>query len=508
MIKKINNYLLTHYPLLWNSRIVWVIAIATLLHLCFFLSGLAEITPANINHHYGVSGIVNTSVITFSVFTSLIVVIAWLFFYLRYNAFKNFYIIDKWHNLKQFFIILLGFIFIIPFFESYYYGAFTGMRNITDKNTLAKEVNISNQALAFIPFNKSNYFILNTCNNVKQYDDNLLIYTDSARPGYNAAEAGIVEKALQQPDAYSYKNYCRNNIIQDLLPGYEPVEVLKAQRDRWLDNRQLDSIVTLLQSFMAILKKYHIQHAFSPQYLAGLPFTDSLHTVTKLLDNNSVTDNMSADGQLTVAGFEYFYPYELAGALNNLADVHTSRAFGSRQTFSLLILGYFILYFSLLLFSYKLYTRKVFLISIVSSIVTAIFMGLMAASGGSNSFPVIYILIWIVFVLISLFVLKSGENKTLAGVFLNLKLYLLPFILLCICLLVNQTYDNLQYGHAFSTDISYEARESYMQAHHPFLYWINNHTELISLLNLIVVVLYTAFVFTRLSKKWQVMPDE
>lgn len=494
--------------MLWNTRIVWVLAMAMLLHLCFFLSGLGEVTPANIHHYYIARGFVSGSVVTFSVFTSLIFVIVWLFFYLRNNAFKNFYILNKWYNLKQFFIILTGFVFIIPFFESYYYGVFSGVKRTTDKATLSKEINITNQALAFIPSSKSDYFVLNNCNATKQYDENLSIYTDSTRSGYSAAESVVVEKALQQPDAYSYKNYCRNVIFQDLLPGYKTNKQLKAERDSWLDSRQQDSVLNLLQSFTAILKKYNILYTFNPQYLAGLPFTDSLHTITKVFDNKNVIDDFTQEAQETAETFEYFYPYSITGTLNNLAEVHTTRPFTGYKTISLLIQGYFILYFSLLLFSYKLYNRKVFLISIVSSIVTAIFIGLMAASGVDTSFPVIYLFIWLVFAFMGLVVLRSAENKTLAGILLNLQLYMLPFIVMCLCILINKEYDNIRHSAYFNTDVSYEIRDTYMQTHHPILYWINNNTELISLLNLIFVVLYTAFIFTRISKKWHLMPDE
>jgi len=39
MFKKIQQYLLTHYPLLWNIKIVPVLATTLIVNLLFFMSG-------------------------------------------------------------------------------------------------------------------------------------------------------------------------------------------------------------------------------------------------------------------------------------------------------------------------------------------------------------------------------------------------------------------------------------------------------------------------------------
>lgn len=508
MIKRINKYLLTHYPLLWNTRIVWVIAVAIILHTCFFLSGLTEVTTYKLQDSYGSRGFINFSLVTFSLFTSLIFIIAWLVFYLRNNAYKNYYTINKWYNVKQYFIILLGFLFIIPFFESYHYGTVTGIKKTTNKSTLTKEINITNQALAFIPDDKSDYFILNTCNVTSRYNNDLSIYTDTTLSTYNTIESSIVKKASLKPDAYSYKNYCQTTIYSSSLPGYNDKEELKKIRDRWLDNHQQDSVLKLLKDFTEILRKYNIKYNFNPEYLSQLPFKDSLHTISRVFENQNNHYNENQEFNNPEDDFDFFSAYGLSRTLNTLEEAHTSDMFENDETFLFLLQGYFIVCFSLLLFSYKLYTRKVFLISIVSIIITAIFIGLMAAAGTDNTFPYLLIFIWLLFSFIALVFVKSFKNKTMSGVFLNLHLYMFPFLILCLSIITNKEYENIKYAPRFKNGIAYDVTDAFMKSHHPFLYWVNNNIELITLLNLIIVVLYTAFVFTRLSKKWHLMPDE
>jgi len=38
-INKVNKYLLEHYPLVWNTRLFWMITVSILTHLLFFILG-------------------------------------------------------------------------------------------------------------------------------------------------------------------------------------------------------------------------------------------------------------------------------------------------------------------------------------------------------------------------------------------------------------------------------------------------------------------------------------
>src|SRR3712207_1270155 len=107
MFKKWNNHLLTHYPLLWNTRIVWVLAFNFLLHLLFLVSGFFSLRAADIIHYSSIWSVGGPSLFTLSVLCSLLVLIVWLIFYLRNNAFKNFYRIGRWYLAKEFLLIMI-----------------------------------------------------------------------------------------------------------------------------------------------------------------------------------------------------------------------------------------------------------------------------------------------------------------------------------------------------------------------------------------------------------------
>src|SRR5215218_10360490 len=143
MIKKINQYLLTHKPILWNTRIVWILAINFILHFFFFISGFLSISAKYIVGHSSIHSVGGPGLYTFSVLCSLLLVIVWLIYYLRNNAFKNFYRIGKWYLVKEFLLILTILFTSITYFESYHYGIKLKVRSITSKTVFEKEVSIT-----------------------------------------------------------------------------------------------------------------------------------------------------------------------------------------------------------------------------------------------------------------------------------------------------------------------------------------------------------------------------
>src|SRR5882724_7603813 len=98
MLKKIYTRIVTDYPLLWNTRMPWVIAAALLIHLLFFWAGFGSITAISFQEYYYLSSVITGGLMSFSILCSALVIIIWLIFYLRNNAYKSFYIIDKYHS--------------------------------------------------------------------------------------------------------------------------------------------------------------------------------------------------------------------------------------------------------------------------------------------------------------------------------------------------------------------------------------------------------------------------
>lgn len=163
MIPRINYYLLTHYPLLWNTRLLWIAIINTVLHLLFLTAGLTSISVGSIADYYSVRSVGGGNQYTLSILCGLVVLIIWCVFYLRNNAFKSSYRIGKWWLAKEF-AIIFGVVFTsITYFLSFEWGVRIRVRTITDEAEMVQEMNTVNRAAVYISQEKVPYFILNNC---------------------------------------------------------------------------------------------------------------------------------------------------------------------------------------------------------------------------------------------------------------------------------------------------------------------------------------------------------
>jgi hypothetical protein len=502
MFKKLNSFLLTRFPLLWNSRIIFIIGINFFIHLFFFLAGLAGISTGALQNYYSFTSVGEGELFIFSVLCSLVILTVWLIFYLRNNAFKSFYIIDRYHSFREFVIILVIIFSTITYFESYYLGVKVKTRSITSREQLVKEVNTINLAKAFIPQSKQEYFILNTCIQGSQhtlYNDEIN-YHDTTIYNYHDTDYIKVRAALQLPDAFSYKNYCSNFISLEEYDHFIPNSRWMVTRDRWIDNRQADSVRYILGQLLAISAKYRIPYRLDTASLAQLVFADSNHAVTRIFPTTEPSDDDQAIRP------DYFEAYSLQRALHFIEVCYLNSADDDNQADRYFTELYVAICLAILLFCYRLYTKKVFLVSIIGAVVWAIIFalaGISVRSGSDISF--FYLFLFTGFIMAGLVLLRVRGNKTIAGVLLNWHMYMLPFVILFIILIISEAYQDDR-SYRYGIDIALTDTE--LKAKYPVGYWVDHHTRLLFRLNLLFVFLYTSWIFSRLSKKWHIMPEE
>lgn len=499
MFKKLYDRLLTHHPLTWNTRVVWVLSVIFILHLFFFLAGFAEINAGFLKEYYSLSDVLTSGILTFSILCSLALIIIWLVFYLRNNAYKSFYIIDKWHLIKEFFIILIILFFSIIFFESYRLGAWTKTRTITSKQQLVKEANTLNLATAFIPRSKSDYFKLVDCDiesHLRIRFQEAVNYFDSTYTDYYTENSAMIRKALLEKDAFSYKNYCDEFITLEEYQGFAKDKQWRDQKNRWIDNHNTDSIRQVLNECIAICKKYNIEQHLDPEELTQLVFADSFNNVTRIFSPR-ISDYANQ--------VEYFDGADLNRALRFVDECYYNPDEDGTMLF-LTIEMYIAIGLCILLLCYRLFSRRVFLISAVGTIVWCIIFALVGiSSGDGNAIGWFYILLFTTFTILIIGLL-SGANKTVNGVLLNWHIYMLPFLALIIMLIIQENYYDRVYGYRYG---SYQTiPKEVLKERYPIGYWVTQNGELISRLNLLFVILYIPFVYTRLAKKWHIMPEE
>ncbi|MEP6676008.1 MAG: hypothetical protein ABJA78_12680 [Ferruginibacter sp.] len=495
MLNRLNQYLLTHYPLLWNSKIIWVLLANIIIYFLFFIAGFGSISVEELQKYYSIySG--NTAVFSFSVMCSIATLIFWLVFYLRNNAFKNFYIIDRYHLVKEFFLIFLIILSSLVYFESYYIGNKVRTRALTSRNEMVAEVNTCNLGMAFIPTGKSDYFILNNCNEARNsdvvYNENR-DYNDTNNISVSDTQAIRVRAALRLPNAFSYLNYCSNFITLDedlnQFTSYNWVVV----KNRWIQNNNQDSIKTALENFIAVCKKYKIDNQLNINELAALPFANANHSVTKLIKTSEYDNNITSD--------RYISTYSLQRALEMVEESHGSLI--NQTSFSTEL--YFALCFSIMLLCYKRFSKKVFLIGMVGSLVWLIIFGLIGISAHSEE-PIGYFFLFLfaAFFIIGISLIKSNSFKNVSGVLLNWHIAMLPFLLMIIIMLMSAYY----HDHLSLLYDGFENGTKRMAKDFPISSWVDDHSKVIMQINILFVFLYVAFYFNYLAKKWHSMPEE
>ncbi|HEU4473024.1 MAG TPA: hypothetical protein VFR58_18160 [Flavisolibacter sp.] len=496
MVRKINQYLLTHYPLLWNTRIVWVMAINLLIHLLFFVSGFGSVSVDKFKDYNDVWEVGGGKLFTFSILCSLLVIIVWLIFYLRNNAFKSFYRLSRWYLVKEFLIILLVMFTSITYYSSFHYGVRTKARSITGQAAYIEEVNTINSALAYIPLSNDTYFVLNSCEEKKTRANNPLAQEFISS---NTPYDSLVARSLKRPDAFSYRHYC--NLFQESYgrSGIITEEEVSRINNRWILTGKRDSIRLLLQSFFRICEKYSIPYELSIDSLTGFVFADPYHGISTIIPNDEYYHDRYS---MRVRNTRFLETYPLKTALSFIEECLPDDGSFVIDTEAFLVVGYTALSLSILLLAYRRFSRKVFLISIVGTIVWAILIGLMSAgSGSSDTFSVLCILLCLVFLVIGISV-GSYSAKTTSGIMLNWHFYLAPYLLLFVLMLINSSYDRKA---SLYSGPDWQER---FAAAYPFGHWVSENMEMLIFLNLLFAVLYTAFLMNRFGKKWQEMPEE
>ena len=516
MFQRINQYLLTHYPLLWNTRVVWVLSANLVIHLLFLISGLTSVSAKTFAFYNVVEEVGGFSLYSFSVLCSLLVLILWLVYYLRNNAFKSFYRISKWHLAKEFVIILLIMLTTVTYFESYNWGVRLKVRSITSLDEFREEVNTANLAQGFIPTNRGDYFILNNCSEKKKKDYSYRDPDiDTLKRNVNIVTIGpdsvaqveldsiemIIREGLRRPDAFSYMHFCERRISGFEYGGLLADEEISANQVGLISAGNRDSIHRLIQDFLKICKKYAIPVRINAGSLVSQVFARPQNNISGIIPTSQYTTDQYNNA---IQNKYYVETGSLSSVYDFIDESLPNRDLFEKRRWILTVEAYIALCASILLLCYRRFSRKVFLISIVGILVWSILIGLfVAGAGGSASaFAVFCILLWISFGLIGWANLKTRSSKTLTGVVFNWHIYLTPFIIHFLLLIVQDYYDDR------SQSIINQSEDEYMQLHYPFSFWVTNHIIEIVIVNFFLVLVYTAWLFNRWAKKWQVMAEE
>ena len=382
MLKKIQNYLLRNYPIVWNTKFIPMGITVIIFNIFFFFFGL--FVGEDFNDYELYSTFINSFLFyLISFLASILILIIWLIFYFKNNGLKSFY--PK--NTKKLYLEwLLTFILIsgnILYFYSYSQGIKFKVRSYASKEEVKKIKKLLSQIDVIIPDPDHQY----------KYEPE----TDK--------DSTSVHLSLLN---YRY--------------GQNSAEVKKVKI--WLINRQQDSIRNLIQEYLRLQEKHHLKTNLTVDSWMKLIYNPPYYPLS---DSNFIEESEpyknSIDSKYYVEWRKLDYAYE------EIYEAH----YDNTKSDIFLVPLYIALSLSLAIFSFRITSGKAWLISLVIS-------GLLSYIGGSITlilsfgnlelliFYIYWIFIFIVMCIYMAIMLINKQSKSISSFIINLIIQMIPYL--------------------------------------------------------------------------------
>lgn len=158
-MKKSNTYLLENYPLIWNTRLVWMLGASMLSHILFFIIGYFTVNnQEDIQAKYNLEDFYfDEPVVFFNILLSFLIIIIWILYYVQNNAFKNLYNIKKGMLFGQLSIIIVIVFMNINQYYSFNQGLKFKIRSLYSWEEIDADIKQMNKQAVFFIQNYNDY---------------------------------------------------------------------------------------------------------------------------------------------------------------------------------------------------------------------------------------------------------------------------------------------------------------------------------------------------------------
>ncbi|MES2485355.1 MAG: hypothetical protein V4581_05310 [Bacteroidota bacterium] len=475
MFNKIQNHLLLRHPLLWNIKIVPMLAITLIIHALFFITGYAKGT-INFKQKGWQYNLDNDSptVVFFSILLSLVILILWLVYYFRNNAYKSFYPKKNASLYKEWLLILVISILNCSYTATFFYAQDVRKTSYFDNQETQYRIDIISMASLFTDERE-------LVNN----DGHSQIQVELAQnvDEKNGKKRSLLTYSVHRFGSYSYR-YNRDNSLKNRD------SVNNARVKGWLRNNQRDSVEWLFTQFEKIAKSHDLKSNITPQQWVNLVYKYpefneyELIASTNRIDNNyenytyATTETSTSDYYVPMKEMTYSYE-KIHNAeykpfiTTEIGLIYLCVAFG----------------LSLTIFSFRVTSGRGWLIALVSVGITAMITGLFSVvTGAGESYPIMWLLIIVGLLIYYLAIASSRAGKGLTDIILNALIWLLAWVIPIIASIivitrVSHNNYNGEYNETFS-------------------HWIENNIVVIMYVNLAIILVYM-YLLTASIKKWR-----
>ncbi len=475
MIKKIQQYLLLHYPRVWNTRLIPMLLILAFVH--FLVWGLGYIVTDNTFNrtYYYYSSFDQLGLLyPTSFLISILLFIGWFVFYNRNNGLKVFYP----QSTKQLylewlftFVIISGITFIPFSLTAGHTSKWKSVATITEAKQALKTIK---EARVLIPFDYlDNYQFEENRDTPIPVPNGMKLNLDSIDKNLFAlnyvydSQSRLVEIKVEGytgPSILYYNEYYGSGYYED---GSINIKERQNLVKTWLQENNKDSIYALMQAFNTLQKKHNFEIDLTPdkwyKRIYNPPFFP-INESTIIINYGVRNYNNYRDGYGRYDKIRYNeHDIQILPTTPNLESKeleagyqHIMRAYTDDEPFYTAIgCLCFAIAISVLLFSYRITTGKHWLIAIITTgiiIFIAVLLGVslseMLTYQAEPTVLLIILSAWIfLFVLfLSKVIVKitTKKSKKRSKIYINILLWLLPCLLplsYAISLLFQEIFD-------------------------------------------------------------------
>lgn len=506
MIKKIQTKLLENYPLLWNIRLVPVMLIALLASFLFFVFGyLSTHTAFDSTYYYSYLSGDGLFLLYFaSVFIGILILVGWLIFYMRNNAFRIHYPRTTSQLYFEWFLCLAICVSItsIPF--SLTNGCRSKWQGVTSEKEAKRALDIIGQAQLLIPWDSYYYNYNSGVDKPIPIPKNMPLNLDTINLDNYSVEYGndgqFMINGYNGASLLFYKGndfyYRRYNYDYD--EEAKRAEKAMSKLKSWLVNEQKDSIYNLMKDYLALAQKQGVDvglnadtwfdRVYNPPFYPVEPYT--------MINRNAADDYSSSY-------YDEYVPYLNSSRLERgYENVLNSHQDNDDIRIIMLVCLCVAFVFSILIFSCRVTSGKKWLKTFVTFgilvLLVSLLGGLMSlisySSGGEIYFFLLFGFWLFLFVAILIYLISkivSSASKNRSNVALNFFLWLTPCIL-PLCFFLYYLYNEILYDSAY-----YYYDRVHISDYIELMFWLNLFIILVCMIPVCVLI-----------KKWKGLSDQ
>lgn len=157
LLNKLDQYLIENHPLIWMTKLHYVLPISILVNLAFWLWGFAYVDLQALQHRISEETFVDSYAIYFYLLVVIMFLILWAISYFKKSAVRHLYPIKKFYFSRLLILLFINFFLMVTPYLSFRSGMNTKVNQLANYDDLKTELKMVNRAQAFLPTNAEDY---------------------------------------------------------------------------------------------------------------------------------------------------------------------------------------------------------------------------------------------------------------------------------------------------------------------------------------------------------------